>query len=347
MKKRVATLAILLITSLSMFGCSKTHNETGADFENSQEETGKESSTSYIGIIDFETLKAVISESHWSGLDAHGNKYVLNMQGGNFSYSVIGQDGENKLEGSYALGTDGIAFFESADLQKQLSELDCEVVMGGTNPYLRINDVYLAKDDLTEYAQQVKNMDLAAEAMKYLSSGHCWIACAEDKAIVIFFDGKELAMRVLTKNGSQISKEALTYDWCINYGNFVLFDISGKQIQDYTWDLEDEGDLKVLKLENSEDNTVFYELECDTIENGEDLATSYLDYQQKPEDVEDITTLLKGYEGVSIVDAFVMAGLDPRIENRAVFAEKFAIENYRGTAAQNLFLLESMGGVIK
>ena len=235
MKKRVATLAILLITSLSMFGCSKNPNESVSDFENSQEETGKESAASYVDMIDFEALKAIISESHWSGLDAHGNKYVLNMQEGNFTYSVIGQDGENKLEGSYALGIDGISFFESADLQKQLSGLDCEVVLGGATPYLRINDVYLAKDELTEYAEQVKNMDLAAIAMNYLSSGHCWIACTEDKVIVIFFDGKELAMRILTKNGVQISKEDLNYDWCINYGNLALFDIKGKQIRDYKW----------------------------------------------------------------------------------------------------------------
>ena len=135
-EKWVAAFTILLIASLSLFGCSKSQNDAESDFENSQETTGKESGISYAGIIDLETLKSVIAESHWSGLDALGNKYVLNLQEGSFTYSVIGQDGENKLEGSYALGTEGIEFFESADLQKQLSDLDCEVVFGGKTSYL-------------------------------------------------------------------------------------------------------------------------------------------------------------------------------------------------------------------
>ena len=92
---------------------------------------------------------------------------------------------------------------------------------------------------------------------------------------------------------------------------------------------------------------LFYELEKDSIEAGEELAKDYLENQQTIEEVEDLSQVLAGYEGVSIVDAFVAAGLDPSFSNRAIFAEKFEIENYKGTAAQNLFLLESMGGTIK
>ena len=71
---------------------------------------------------------------------------------------------------------------------------------------------------------------------------------------------------------------------------------------------------------------------------------AYLENLQTPDPAkDDLTTLLAGYSGDSIVDACVMRGIDPSLKNRATYAEAFGIEDYKGTSQQNLTLLKKMG----
>lgn len=200
--------------------------------------------------------------------------------------------------------------------------------------------------EATEAFQEAADW-LEANGLEYLNSGHCWLACLDDKVIVLFFDGQELHIKYVTKDGSDIISEEIQADFSVETESFSFYDFSGEKIADYEWKLEDEGDLKVLTMKDDEQEMLFYELERESMEEGEALAESYLNNQKDAEDIADWTQALAGYEGVSIVDAFVEAGLEPELSNRAVFAEKFDIEGYRGTAEQNLFLLESMGGKIK
>ena len=96
------------------------------------------------------------------------------------------------------------------------------------------------------------------------------------------------------------------------------------------------------------ENLSFYATQAADEAEADAMARSYLENRQTPDPAkDDLTTLLQGYRGVSIVDACILNGLDPSLENRATYAEAFGIENYRGTAEQNLFLLTSMGGVIE
>ncbi len=372
MKKLTASLLAAVVITLALAGCAAVQTgdvaepetavtslqseDAGSDQKGS--ETKDNTDTTDSGVIDSSGLIAaglqglgsigdIFTGSSWSGVDLSGNKYVLSLQEGKFTYSVIGKDGEEKQEGSWSLGTDGIDFFASGDLKEELGSIDCSIVLGD-KPYLKLNDVYLTMDDVKDYAAQLKNLDIAAAAMEYLSAqGRYWIACGENEAVLISFEDGKLDMRVMSMDGGQILEEANDYDLCVSDEELALFDGSGNHISDYDWSLEDEGELKVFNLDNGTEDNAFYEIGCESAEAGEEMARSYLENEQAARDNDDITTLLKGYEGVSIVDAFVMAGMDPRIENRAIYAEKFGIENYRGTAEQNIFLLKSMGGVVK
>lgn len=59
------------------------------------------------------------------------------------------------------------------------------------------------------------------------------------------------------------------------------------------------------------------------------------------------STVLKGYSGSSVVDAFKSKGLDSSFANRAKYAAAVGISNYKGTAEQNTQLIKALGGTVK
>ena len=133
-----------------------------------------------------------------------------------------------------------------------------------------------------------------------------------------------------------------------------VVDDAGDPVLSLGWDLlaEDGGlprlDLDARGSEALPDGELsFYMTSAATAEEADALARGYLENRQTPDPAtDDITTLLAGYRGVSIVDACILNGLDPSLENRATYAAHFGIEGYRGTPEQNLYLLTCMGGTI-
>ena len=333
--KKIFVAAMMCALSLVAVGCADTENTS---------ETEEQSQSG----VDTNSFDEQIKKSCWSGVDAKGNSYVLSMEEGNYTFVVRGAEGETQMDGTYSLGENGLEFLKSDEAQSELNKLECEVCLDGENPFIKINDIYLSKATVDDYKEQIENIDLAASVAEYLSSGHVWIACYKDNVVLLDFNGQQIERVALSKNGENISKETVDAEWCISNDVFAFFDVTtGKQLENFAWDFQEEEELKVLSVDSDQEKFVFYELQQDSMDNGVALAESYLNNQKEADDIQDFTTVLNGYEGVSIVDAFVFAGLNPQIENRAIFAEKFNIENYRGTSEQNLFLLESMGGVVK
>ena len=301
-----------------------------------------------IEISDLGELMTLVEDSSWSGVDAQGNAYLVNLAKNQIDYMVSSADGVSQYEGKYALYQAGKLLMENEELAAAVNNAEFELVLDGEDSCLKIGEVLLTKDSVTNYEEKLQELDVVALAAEYMNSGHCWLACLDMMVVVLYFDGQEVQMKYLQKDGDAIITEEIDASWSMQTENFAFYDLSGKKIEDFDWSFEDEGDLKVFTVVDEEEKEMlFYELEKDSIEAGEELAKDYLENQQTIEEVEDLSQVLAGYEGVSIVDAFVAAGLDPSFSNRAIFAEKFEIENYKGTAAQNLFLLESMGGTIK
>lgn len=133
-----------------------------------------------------------------------------------------------------------------------------------------------------------------------------------------------------------------------------VVDDAGDPVLSLGWDLlAEDGGLPRLDLDAQGSEALpdgelsFYMTSAATAEEADALARGYLENRQTPDPAtDDMTTLLTGYRGVSIVDACILNGLDPSLENRGTYAEYFGIENYRGTPEQNLYLLTCMGGVI-
>ena len=64
-------------------------------------------------------------------------------------------------------------------------------------------------------------------------------------------------------------------------------------------------------------------------------------------EAEDISEVLSDYSGISIVEAFIQNGMDPSFKNRREYAKTAGIEDYIGSAEQNLYLIEYMGGSLE
>ena len=182
-------------------------------------------------------------------------------------------------------------------------------------------------------------------------------------------EGVAVIVETLTDNTNRTSADirhifskcggSLGTSGCVSYmfekKGLIVVDGNGEPLLAFGWELlaEDGDGLPRLDLESRSGEALpagelsFYMTSAASAEEADTLARGYLENRQTPDPAtDDMTTLLAGYRGVSIVDACILNGLDPSLENRGTYAEYFGIENYRGTPEQNLYLLTCMGGVI-
>lgn len=121
-----------------------------------------------------------------------------------------------------------------------------------------------------------------------------------------------------------------------------ITDGNGNTVLELTWQLiAEEGDNALQRLEMitkteggilPKDVTLeFYSTQATDEAGEEEMAAAYLENLQTPDPAkDDLTTLLAGYSGDSIVDACVMHGIDPSLKNRATYAEAFGIGGLQG-----------------
>lgn len=93
------------------------------------------------------------------------------------------------------------------------------------------------------------------------------------------------------------------------------------------------------KFNTTVDNLV----KLNNIEDKNSIRTGQKIYYKNSPDSNDYSTLLSGYEGSSIVDAFRYKKLDSSFASRKKYAEKVGIKNYKGTGEQNKELLKLLG----
>ena len=93
------------------------------------------------------------------------------------------------------------------------------------------------------------------------------------------------------------------------------------------------------KFNTTVDNLV----KLNNIEDKNSIRTGQKIYYKNSSDSNDYSTLLSGYKGSSIVDAFRYKKLDSSFASRKKYAEKVGIKNYKGTGEQNKELLKLLG----
>ena len=192
------------------------------------------------------------------------------------------------------------------------------------------------------------DIEQVQEFIDYFNEGHCFIACQEDSAVVLYVNGKDAKMEHLSYVKGKLQKDAVDGDWLSDGKYFDVVNAIMSGAEGFSWtgnpEVDDKEIAKVLGLWNNDEAMYFYEVNAKSFKQGEQIARSYITNKKDLEDVKDITTVLNEYEGVSAVEAFIMEGLGADMATRAAAAAAVGIENYHGTAEQNMMLIELLGG---
>lgn len=190
-------------------------------------------------------------------------------------------------------------------------------------------------------------IEQATAVYDYLCQGHSFVACEDGKAVLLYYSGKDIVMESVGKENGKIKIENIDGQWDKVYSTLNILDVAGTSYSDYSWNITNEGELIIIELTNGRNTVNFYELSGSEITDAEDIAEKYVKRSRLLEDIEDLSTAIEGYTGTSIVDAFILSGLKPDFATRAQVAEALGIENYKGTAEQNIQLINLLGGVVK
>lgn len=311
-----------------------------------------------------ETVEANAMESTWTGIDVTSKEYFLDLKDGQFTATMADQDGTEVMTGQFDVDGLDLVFTGASGAVKSVGNVDASFCFAGDEPYIKWNNVYLTRTDYDNAQKAFESLDLASKFANYAYNGHVWAAIAEDEVVLISLVNNSVQMKHVSLADGKAEVKDVDANWAMDYANMVLFDNYDKSIDDYTWNFTDEGDLKVFNLDSDTNEYIFYELETDRFDEAVDIAKSFLENEEDiSEMVEEFEELaeeggiaavleeykdkLEGFKGVSVVEAFMKNGLDPKYKSRAALAKSLGIRNYTGTAEQNLKLIEMLGGQTK
>ena len=290
--------------------------------------------------------KIDLADTIWSGIETvSGDEYILSFDTASYSLTVINDGTENKYEGTYELSDEGI-IINGLEVIKDPKNIFLNI--DGDNFYLVLDDVVLTPSNGKDIERIAEELGAAKELNELLNSGYCWIACSNGQALILYVNGDESTLKTVASLGEgKVAVQEVKGSWSLNETDFSIYTENGIESNNYEWEIDQEEDVVCINLVGEGLETSFYQTKVTSVEEAINLANKYIINQTSVDEIEDITYVLDGYEGVSIVDGFIFAGLEPSFGNRSIFAEKAGIEGYIGTAEQNMFLIEYMGGIVK
>ena len=307
--------------------------------------------------MDPADLMALLQNGQWGGVGPDGTAYLVTLADGTATLESQAPDADTTT----LLAETDLTEIDWSDLENlELDGHDCSLVQSGDTYYLQVDGVTLTPRDVqTDPEQALTDLAEASGILDQFGPDKFWLACLDDSVYVLQIDGETIHVTYYQLDGEDnITRTDLSGTPALDENSLSVIDADGKPLLAFTWTMLNEGGdgLPRFDVEQNlttgdlpeQDDITFYMTQLTSAEDADEMARSYLENRQEPDpETDDLTTLLEGYHGVSIVDACIMHGIDPSLENRAVYAEAFGIENYRGTAEQNLFLLTSMGGVVE
>lgn len=290
--------------------------------------------------------KIDLADTIWSGIEtASGDEYILSFDTASYSLTVINDGTENKYEGTYKLSDEGI-IINGLEVIKDPKNILLNI--DGDNFYLVLDDVVLTPSNGKDIEIIAEELGVAKELNELLNSGYCWIACSNGQALILYVNGDESTLKTVASLGEgKVAVQEVKGSWSLNETDFSIYTENSINSNNYEWQIDQEDDVVCIDLVGEGLETFFYQTKVTSVEEAIDLANNYIINQTAADEIEDITYVLDGYEGVSVVDGFIFAGLEPSFGNRSIFSEKAGIEGYIGTAEQNMFLIEYMGGIVK
>ncbi len=331
--KKIMVIASILIMCVGLTGCGTKAASSGKVAVTESSETEQL----------LEQIQSDLSGTVWSGLEKDGSAYALQFVEDTLSLWIQDTNGET-TEGSgyYKLSANNLYVFSDAECKNETMRYEYSIRTDELGQYIDLNNaVTLLRTQESDFVVTREKVSIASEYVSYFSQGTFWIGCDEDTAYIFTFASDGAYVGMLSIVDGEVFSNEIKGDWALDYDNFYLFSETGDTFI-FNWYMEENGDELMLSLINDADNLELYESSAENMTETFETAALYLVNAQNPGT--DLTTLLSGYRGVSIVDAFMRAGYSPSFANRKWCAEQFGLTGYRGSSKENLWLIEAMGG---
>lgn len=333
--KKIIVIVNILVLCVGLVGCGKK----AADAKVAVSESSEAEKL-------LEELQSGLSGTVWSGIEKDGSAYVLQFIDNSLSLWIQDAYGETSEGGGYyKLSANKLFVFSDVNLQDEIMRYEYSIRTDELGQYIDLeNEVTLLRTPENDFETAKDKVSIASEYVSYFSQGTYWIGCDEDTAYIFTLASDGAYVGMLTLGDDDIYTTEVTGDWALDYDNFYLFaETGGTYI--YEWYTEQNGDELMLALRNDVDSLDLYESYAENLSETIEVIAQYLVNSKNPGT--DLTSILSGYRGVSIVDAFMRAGYSPSFSNRKWCAEQFGLTGYQGSSQENLWLIEAMGGTTR
>lgn len=198
--------------------------------------------------------------------------------------------------------------------------------------YLRKADLFYFRGDDTSRTKGVGHVEMYIGNGRLL--GHGSGVGPTEKNMVSYCTGRQ---RAKSKNGN---KGLICVRRAIEDDNTSIKVNSSTNTSTNNYYVVKKGDT-LTKIAEKHKTTVEKLVKINNLKDKNNINIGQKIYYE--ETTSDYSTLLKGYKGNSIVDAFKFKKLDSSYANRKKIAEKVGFTNYKGTGADNAKLLKLLG----
>ena len=357
MKKEMA-VAVAASMCISLVGCGGgSSKKVVADKKEAVETTVAETTETettaekLTGVNDSE-MADILAGTTWAGISSTQEIMVAAFDEKDAYLAILDTDGEvTDLDGYWKADTDTFYLYLNEDYSDDPTTFAFDWYNTENGEYIQLDDIVLSSEgDGSNLETTLDQMMTTASVIEYVAQGTYWIGSGDETAMIFYFEDDQAYFDLLYNDNGQIQTQSISGIWSLDYDHLNLIDDETGVSYELGWDLSEEGDSYCFELTEDDTTYYLYESAAEDVDSTLDILTSYLTAEDSV-DVEsddiDLSDFLEGYEGHSVIDAFMLSGISPDFETRKYCAELLGFVNYSGTSDENLALIQLMGGTVQ
>lgn len=344
MIRKMTAVVVAAAMCLSLAGCGGSSKKTVVTESEEAEPILEDQPT---GINDSE-MAEILSGTIWAGISSDQEILLAAFDEKDIYLGILDTYGEStELEGYWKADMDTLYLYLNEDYSDDPTAFAFDWYFTEDDEFIQIDDVVLSNQgDGSNLETTLEEMVTTASVIEYVAQGTYWIGCEDETAMVFYFEDDVAYIDMFYGDNGEIQSVYIDGLWSLDYDNLYLIDTETGDSYEFGWNLSEEGDGFCFELTEDDTTYYLYESAAEDVESTLDILTSYLTQEVDMYDI-DLSYLLEGYVGHSVIDAFMLSGLSPDFETRKYCAELLGFVDYSGTSDENLLLIELMGGTVR
>lgn len=341
MRRKINYIILCLTVFVLMAGCGKSETPTGAE---SKKEVATNNIVDETSIQMAETLR----NTAWTGVTFEDKIFMIAFPEEMClvkEYDMYGTE-LLSMETYWSVDPTQLHLYEDAEKTKVIETLSLSLSAENDKTYLTLADTILSYTDINALSDTLVDTMFAAQVVSYLNQGTIWAGVGGDSAYLLTFEGNICTLGCVSTIDGSISESQYAGTWGID-GEYFYLD-SDSDLFVFNWAFEGSEEVNCFSFTDAMGESIsLYETTSEDMSYIVEVLGNYIGKRANIQQNDDLSTYLIGFRGVSIVEGFLYAGLEPSLANRKQCANYFGITDYAGTSQQNLYLIQCMGGTIK